>query len=108
MLLQMFFGIWLKQWTNGAFYLPMSGAGGPDRPIPFVGVPHPAGHHAGLGLDRVRGAHHAQPAARGAAGSDYIRTAHAKGLSDRAVLWRHSMKNALIPVVTFIAWISAR
>ena len=36
-------------------------------------------------------------------GSDFIRTAHAKGLSDRAVLWRHSMKNALIPVVTFIA-----
>jgi peptide/nickel transport system permease protein len=35
-------------------------------------------------------------------GQDYIRTAHAKGLSGRGVLWHHAMKNALIPVVTFI------
>lgn len=31
---------------------------------------------------------------------DYIRTAHAKGLSNRSVLRRHAMRNALIPVVT--------
>jgi ABC-type dipeptide/oligopeptide/nickel transport system permease component len=36
------------------------------------------------------------------AGQDYVRTAHAKGLSDMKVLWGHEMKNALIPVVTFI------
>ncbi len=36
-------------------------------------------------------------------GQDYIRTAHAKGLMLRAVLWRHAMKNALIPVVTLAA-----
>jgi ABC-type dipeptide/oligopeptide/nickel transport system permease component len=33
---------------------------------------------------------------------DYIRTAAAKGLSRSAVVWRHALKNALIPVVTFI------
>jgi peptide/nickel transport system permease protein len=33
---------------------------------------------------------------------DYIRTARAKGLRDRAVLSRHALKNALIPVVTLI------
>jgi len=33
---------------------------------------------------------------------DYIRTARAKGLSDRAVLYRHALKNSLIPVVTVI------
>jgi len=33
---------------------------------------------------------------------DYIRTAWAKGLSDRAVLLGHAMKNAAIPVVTVI------
>ena len=32
---------------------------------------------------------------------DYIRTARAKGLSDRLVLVRHALKNALIPIVTF-------
>jgi ABC-type dipeptide/oligopeptide/nickel transport system permease component len=36
------------------------------------------------------------------AGQDYVRTAHAKGLSYTKVLWSHEMKNALIPVVTFI------
>ncbi len=33
---------------------------------------------------------------------DYVRTARAKGLSNRAVLVRHAMKNALLPVVTTI------
>jgi len=33
---------------------------------------------------------------------DYIRTAKAKGLSNRAIIWRHALKNALIPVVTYI------
>jgi ABC-type dipeptide/oligopeptide/nickel transport system permease component len=33
---------------------------------------------------------------------DYIRTAQAKGLSQRAVLWRHALPNALNPVITAI------
>jgi peptide/nickel transport system permease protein/oligopeptide transport system permease protein len=33
-------------------------------------------------------------------GEDYIRTALAKGASRSAVLWRHALRNALIPVVT--------
>lgn len=35
-------------------------------------------------------------------GMEYIRTAHAKGLSERAVVLRHAVKNAFIPVVTVI------
>ncbi|WP_040225350.1 ABC transporter permease [Bhargavaea cecembensis] len=35
-------------------------------------------------------------------GQDYIRTARAKGLSDRIVTYRHALKNALIPVVTVV------
>ncbi len=31
---------------------------------------------------------------------DYVRTARAKGLSRRAALWRHVLRNALIPVLT--------
>jgi peptide/nickel transport system permease protein len=39
-------------------------------------------------------------------GQDYIRTAHAKGLTERAVIIRHALKPAMIPVVTItgIAW----
>jgi peptide/nickel transport system permease protein len=33
---------------------------------------------------------------------DYIRTAYAKGLTERVVVFRHAVKNALIPVVTVI------
>jgi peptide/nickel transport system permease protein len=33
---------------------------------------------------------------------DYIRTAWAKGLDERLVLWRHALRNALIPVVTLV------
>ena len=35
-------------------------------------------------------------------GQDYIRTARAKGLSEAAVLWRHALPNALVPIVTVI------
>ncbi len=35
-------------------------------------------------------------------GEDYIRTARAKGLSRRQTLWRHAVRNALIPVLTII------
>ena len=34
------------------------------------------------------------------AGEDFIRTARAKGLSPVAVLWRHALRNAVLPVVT--------
>src|SRR3989442_5087164 len=33
---------------------------------------------------------------------DYVRTARAKGLADGRVVWRHALRNALIPVVTVI------
>jgi len=39
---------------------------------------------------------------------DYVRTARAKGLSDRIVVLRHAMRNSLIPVVTTIGLIFAR
>ena len=33
---------------------------------------------------------------------DYIRTARAKGLSERKVIYKHALKNALLPVITVI------
>lgn len=35
-------------------------------------------------------------------GEDFIRTARAKGLSRRQALWRHAVRNAMIPVLTII------
>jgi peptide/nickel transport system permease protein len=35
--------------------------------------------------------------------SDYLRTARAKGISEKRVIVRHAMRNALIPLTTFAA-----
>ena len=32
--------------------------------------------------------------------SDYVRTARAKGLDERVVVWKHALRNALVPVIT--------
>ena len=37
-------------------------------------------------------------------GQDYITTARAKGLSERAVIYRHALRNALLPVITLLGF----
>lgn len=39
---------------------------------------------------------------------DYVRTARAKGLGERAVVYRHALANSLLPVVTFVGWWGGR
>jgi ABC-type dipeptide/oligopeptide/nickel transport system permease component len=39
--------------------------------------------------------------------SDYVRTARAKGLSEAIVIWVHTFRNALIPIVTYAALLLA-
>lgn len=34
---------------------------------------------------------------------DYIRTARAKGLTEHAVIYKHALKNALLPIITLFA-----
>ena len=40
-------------------------------------------------------------------GQDYIRTAYAKGLSERSVIYIHALKNAVIPVLTYLGPLTA-
>jgi len=99
MLLQIFFGILMKKWTNGAFYLPISGAESAQfGPMAHLILP-------AITLASVSTAYAARimrSQLLEVLGQDYIRTAHAKGLSGGRVLYGHAMKNAMIPVVTFI------
>lgn len=98
LMLQYIFGIWLKNLTGGAFYLPISGASGIFPSAAYLILP-------GITLASVSTAYAARimrSQLLEVTSQDYIRTARAKGLSGRQVLWHHSMKNALIPVVTFI------
>jgi peptide/nickel transport system permease protein len=39
---------------------------------------------------------------------DYVRTARAKGLAERLVVYRHALRNVLIPLVTFVSWWGGR
>ena len=34
-------------------------------------------------------------------GADYVRTARAKGLAESVVVYKHALRNAVLPVVTF-------
>lgn len=101
MLLQLIFGVWIKDLTGGAFSLPISGAGGaasqyqdwvhyilPSITLASVSTAYAARIMRSQLLDVMN--------------QDYIRTAKAKGLSNRAIIWKHALKNALIPVVTYI------
>lgn len=97
MLMQVFFGIWLKRW--GLPYLPISGMTSTEFPA-WAHLILPA-----ITLASVSTAYTARimrSQLLEVMGQDYIRTARAKGLAERKVVGRHALKNALIPVVTFI------
>ncbi|MDR3036844.1 MAG: ABC transporter permease [Coriobacteriales bacterium] len=101
LLLQMFFGIWLKNWTGGALSLPISGAGGAISDFPtWMHYILPAITLASVSLAFTARIMRSQLLE--VMNQDYIRTAFAKGLSRRAVIFKHALKNAMIPVVTFI------
>ena len=75
--------------------LPVSGRGGPTSfvlPAATMGVAL-----AAILTRMVRGAMLEELS------SDYVRTARAKGLSTRGVLFRHAFRNALIPIITILA-----
>jgi ABC-type dipeptide/oligopeptide/nickel transport system permease component len=99
LLLQYGFGIWLKKATGETFYLPVSGLQSAHfGPLAHLILPS-------ITLASVSTAYSARimrSQLLEVMGQDYIRTARAKGLGPRRVLWGHAIKNALIPVVTFI------
>jgi ABC-type dipeptide/oligopeptide/nickel transport system permease component len=77
-------------------WLPVSGASSPSSLIlPAVVV----GLGSAAGLTRIL-----RSALLEELGRDYIRTARAKGVAERVVLRRHALRNAAIPVVTFLAF----
>lgn len=97
MLLQILFGIKFKEW--GLPYLPVSGITSREFPT-SIHIILPA-----LTLAAISTAYAARimrSQLLEVMGQDYIRTAAAKGLSSRRVIGGHAMKNAMIPVVTFL------
>jgi peptide/nickel transport system permease protein len=106
-LLQLFFAITLTRWL------------GLDRPLlPTSGV-YPAGHKGFDPLLRLKHmilpivvvaiqiiavySRYMRASLLEVKNSDYLRTARAKGVSERRILVRHALRNALIPIVTVAA-----
>jgi ABC-type dipeptide/oligopeptide/nickel transport system permease component len=97
MLLQTLLGLKFKQW--GLPHLPISGVESDEFPaVAHIILP-------AVTLAAVSTAYAARimrSQLLEVMGQDYMRTAAAKGLSNSRIIWGHGMKNALIPLVTFL------
>jgi len=86
------FSVLMYHWTQGAFFLPAGGWGVdshlimPAITLALLPIAYTARLTRASTLETLR--------------QDYIRTAWAKGLTERLVVIRHVLKNSLIPVVT--------
>jgi peptide/nickel transport system permease protein len=71
-------------WTNLALYVPL-----PVLIVMLVSLAPQVRLYRSFFLDEI--------------GQDYVRTARAKGLSERQVVFKHMLRNALIPILTDVS-----
>ena len=95
--LLLLFGIYLDNLTNGAIFYEIGWSGTYGTPgqiwLPAIALGFP---YASI-VARLTRASMLEVIRQ-----DYVRTARAKGLSERVVIVRHALRNALIPVVTIL------
>jgi len=94
-LVLLYFAIWFR-WIPPIAYVPF--LEDPWRNIQQFAVPALAlgAHFSAVAMRMTRSA------LLEVVRQDYVRTAYAKGLRERAVLRRHALKNAMIPVITIL------
>jgi peptide/nickel transport system permease protein len=94
LVLLLIFAVWLA-------VLPLTGGGSLESPVDLVWHGILPALTFGIGeavfISRLTRSSMLETLSR-----DFVRTAHAKGLSHRAVTYRHALRNSLIPVVTFL------
>ena len=107
LMLQLFFGLHLANWLGvGPPLLPTAGIYSPGQQgFDLVDrVRHLVLPVMALSLQLVAGySRYMRASMLDVMGSDFIRTARAKGLRESAVVVRHGVRNALIPVTTLAA-----
>jgi len=97
-------GVLLKQWTDGAVGFPLFGM----ESLGKRGDPLDIAWHMVLPvisltiLSVAAWSRYTRSAMLDVLHQDYVRTAKAKGLPRRKVLYKHALRNALIPVVTLL------
>ena len=95
--LMVIFSLWLGWLPASGMYAPYGGGGLRDL---FAHLVLPAVTLAAASVTII--ARLTRATMLETLGQDYVRTARAKGLGERMVVWRHALKNALIPIVTVV------
>ena len=90
-MLILFFGVFLYQHDLPS--LPVSGRAGPET---YILPAFTMGWFVVAGLVRLT-----RSAMLDVLDSDYVTMARAKGLSEKTVIWKHALRNAMIPVLTY-------
>ncbi len=92
-LLQYFLGLKLFQWTGIKFF-PITGWDGfSSKVLPCLAM----GFGSLATISRLM-----RTSMLDVLGQDYIKTAKAKGLSQTAIIWKHGVRNAIMPVITIL------
>jgi len=92
-LLSTLFGVTLR-WLPPSGFIPLR-----ENPTAWVRSLILPGVTLGFGVASVM-ARFIQASLEDVLSRDYVRTARAKGLRERAVVWQHALRNALIPIIT--------
>ena len=90
-MLMLFFGVFFYQ--QGLPSLPISGRGGP---VTYILPAFTMGWFVVAGLVRLT-----RSSMLDVLDSDYVTMARAKGLNEKIVIWKHALRNAMIPVLTY-------
>lgn len=102
--LLMFGAVYIRKWSGGGLSFPLFGMHQGDDtsfgdlvwhmvlPVTSLAVLTIAGYSRYMRSSMLEVLH-----------QDYIRTARAKGLSDRVVNYKHAMRNAVLPIITLVA-----
>lgn len=97
-LLQYFFAIKFRQWFGIEFFPVMGWKTEAAKILPTIAL--------GLGT-MATVARLMRTSMLDVLGQDYIKTAKAKGLSQPAIVWRHAMRNSILPVITVLGPVTA-
>ena len=101
-LLQYFLGLQLTTALKGAGMSAMFAATGWEAPNSKILPVLALGFGSLAQISRLT-----RPSMLDVLGQDYIKPARAKGLSQGAIIWRHALRNAIMPVVTVLGPITA-
>jgi peptide/nickel transport system permease protein len=90
-MLMLFFGVFFFE--HGLPSMPISGRGGPTT---YILPAFTMGWFVVAGLVRLT-----RSSMLDVLDSDYVTMARAKGLNEKIVIWKHALRNAMIPVLTY-------